>query len=269
MDRKGKTGKTRKRRREKKRKKKEKEEKQETEEQKKRRDEIQKRWKNLKKEGYVKIEKIISLEEEERKDLEERGIKIKGATQEARWPTKKIKAIKEILPSFIRDTREWKSVVRMLGDKRIEEWENGNEGIQCKCCEKDFETARGLICHLAITQKKREEEEENRKLNTEYEEEEEKKESELIRAMFEMDNIEEGKNFCMDRYIQIKKREEREKYGQTIEEMDEEKREEIGCPWDEDEDICDIEKFGERICTFPRKRDIKEASSWCVLCRTR
>ena len=51
--------------------------------------------------------------------------------------------------------------------------------------------------------------------------------------------------------------------------MDEDQREKIGCPWEEDEDICDTEMFGERICTFPRKRNIKEASDWCVMCRTR
>ena len=40
--------------------------------------------------------------------------------------------------------------------------------------------------------------------------------------------------------------------------MTEERREEIGCPWEEDEDICDPENFGERICTFPKKKNIKE-----------
>ena len=73
----------------------------------------------------------------------------------------------------------------------------------------------------------------------------------------------------MDRYISIKKREEREEYGQTREEMDEEQKEDLGCPWEEDEDICDPEFFGSRICTFPKKRNIKEASDWCVMCRTR
>ena len=51
--------------------------------------------------------------------------------------------------------------------------------------------------------------------------------------------------------------------------MDEEEREEIGCPWDEDGDIHEQESYGTIICTFPKKRNIKEASDWCVLCRTR
>ena len=44
-------------------------------------------------------------------------------------------------------------------------------------------------------------------INTEYEEKEEEKESELIRAFYE---AEKAGEFCMDRYISIKKREEKE-----------------------------------------------------------
>jgi len=236
----------------------------ENEEENTRRQKIKTNWIEFKKKGFVKLEKIINLQEEEKKDLEQEGIELKGITGEAQWSTEKIRYIKDLTPDMIRNTWEWKSLVRMLGDKRVQSWNKEGEGIKCKQCEGEFETSRGLICHLAKTQKKREEKEEEINLNTEYEEEE--KESVLIRAFFEAENV---GNFCIDRYISIKKREEREDFGQTREEMEKEQIEEMGCPWEEDEDICDPESFGERICTFPKNRNIKEASDWCVLCRTR
>ena len=223
---------------------------------------MKKKWEELRRRGFVKLEKILILQEEEKQDLESEGIELKGITREAQWSTQKIKCIKELTPDMINNTWEWKSLVRMLGDKRVPIWNSEMEGMKCKQCEKNFETTRGLICHLAKTQKKREEKEEEINLNIEYEEREEEKESEIVRALFEEGNV---GDFCIDRYISIKKREERELYGQTAEEMDEDQREKIGCPWEEDEDICDIEMFGERICTFPRKRNIKEASDWCIL----
>ena len=60
------------------------------------------------------------------------------------------------LGRMIKNSPEWRSLVRMLGDKRVPKWNNEGDGIKCKQCEREFETTRGLICHLAKTLKKRE-----------------------------------------------------------------------------------------------------------------
>lgn len=124
----------------------------------------------------MKLEKIIRLEEEEKDDLEKRGVNLKGITREAQWTTGRIKFQNEIIPDIIRKTWEWKSLVRMLGDKRLPDWNKEEGGTRCKECEKEFETKRGLICHLAKTQKRKEEDEEELHLNTECEEREDYKE---------------------------------------------------------------------------------------------
>ena len=69
----------------------------ETKEQKERRDNIKGRWTELKKKGFVKLEKIIRLEEEEKDDLEKRGLTLKGISREVQWSTGRIKFQKEII----------------------------------------------------------------------------------------------------------------------------------------------------------------------------